>query len=366
MTDVLPADQGGLELLMATLYLTEQYSLVKIEGEALRVQFPAERASKQPGKVVRVPLAKIEQVMVLGDITLTTPALHALLERRIAVHYLSARGRSYGALTADWGKNSGVRLAQYALFGDVARRFTVARQCVAGKLLNMRTTLLRYARSRDESAAIEAAAGTIRTCLRAMARLPVPGAIDPADRMHGFGPLLGFEGSASAAYYGVFGALLKGAWGFAGRVKRPPTDPINALLSFGYTVLTNQIVSLVHAVGLDPGLGVLHQPGFGKPALALDLIEAFRPIIVDSVVITMVNTGQITPQDFDAEIGAYRLQDDARRGFLEKLEARLSERVHHPVFGYQASYRRCIEIQARLFAKYAQGEIAQFVPFTVR
>ncbi|MFN8570254.1 MAG: CRISPR-associated endonuclease Cas1, partial [Kouleothrix sp.] len=178
MTDVLPADQGGLELLMATLYLTEQYSLVKIEGEALRVQFPAERASKQPGKVVRVPLAKIEQVMVLGDITLTTPALHALLERRIAVHYLSARGRSYGALTADWGKNSGVRLAQYALFGDVARRFTVARQCVAGKLLNMRTTLLRYARSRDESAAIEEAAGTIRTCLRAMARLPVPGAID--------------------------------------------------------------------------------------------------------------------------------------------------------------------------------------------
>jgi CRISPR-associated protein Cas1 len=304
---------------------------------------------------VRVPLNKVEQVMVLGDITLTTPALHALLERRIAVHYLSARGRSYGALTADWGKNSGMRLAQYALFGDTARRFTVARQCVAGKLLNMRTTLLRYARGREERTELQEAARTIRGCLRAIAHLPVPDAVDPTDRMHGLGPLLGLEGSASAAYYGVFGSLLKGEWDFGGRVKRPPTDPINALLSFGYTVLTNQIVSLIHAVGLDPGLGVLHQPGFGKPALALDLIEAFRPIIVDSVVITMVNIGQIKLNDLDEEVGAYRLKDDARRAFLEKLEARLNERVQHPVFGYQATYRRCIELQARLFAKYAQG-----------
>src|SRR5438128_527583 len=104
MTSETLDEQDGTEVHMATLYLTEQYSVVKIEGEALRVQFPAERASRQAGKVVRVPLAKVEQVMVLGDITLTTPALHALLERRIAVHYLSARGRSYGALTADWGK----------------------------------------------------------------------------------------------------------------------------------------------------------------------------------------------------------------------------------------------------------------------
>ena len=356
----------GVETLMATLYLTEQYSVVKVEGEALRVQFPVERASKQPGKVVRVPLNKVEQVMVLGDITLTTPALHALLERRIAVHYLSARGRSYGSLTADWGKNSGVRLAQYALFGDTTRRFTVARQCVAGKLLNMRTTLLRYARSREDNTDLHDAARTIRACLRNMAHLPIPTTVDLSDRMHGLGSLLGLEGSASAAYYGVFGSLLKGEWGFAGRVRRPPTDPINALLSFGYTVLTNQIVSLLHAVGLDPGLGVLHQPGFGKPALALDLIEAFRPIIVDSVVITMVNIGQIAPKDFDVEVGAYRLKEAARRAFLEKLEARLHERVQHPVFGYQTSYLRCIELQARLFAKYAQGEIPQFVPFTVR
>ncbi|NJN18905.1 MAG: type I-D CRISPR-associated endonuclease Cas1 [Oscillochloris sp.] len=345
---------------MATLYLTEQYTLVKVEGEALRVQ----PSGSKPGQVVRVPINKIEQVMVLGEVTLTTPALHVLLERRIPVHYLTAHGRSRGALIADWGKNSGVRLAQYALCREPMRSFAVARQCVAGKLHNMRTVLLRYARGRDDGSTLQEAAQTIQRCLRELARLETP--TDTSDRMHGLGPLLGFEGSGSAAYYGVFGHLLKGDWSFAGRVKRPPTDPVNALLSFGYTVLTNQVVSLVHAIGLDPGLGVMHQPGFGKPALALDLVECFRPIIVDSVVITMINTGQITPQDFDAELGAYRMRDSIRRSYLEKLEARLNEQIQHPIFGYRTTYRRCIELQGRIFAKHAQGEIEQYVPFKVR
>jgi len=366
MSDDLPSAQTGTEVFMATLYLTEQYSVVKVEGEALRVQLPTDRATKQAGKVVRIPLAKVDQVMVLGDITLTTPALHVLMERRIAVHYLSAHGRSYGALTADPAKNAGLRLAQYGLHRDMPRRFAAARQCVAGKLLNMRTSLLRYARARDSAPTLDAAAQQIRGCLRTLARLEPPALIDPNDRMNGLGQLLGLEGSASAAYYGVFGELLRGDWTFPGRVKRPPTDPVNALLSFGYTVLSNQAVSLVCAVGLDPAIGVLHQPGFGKPALALDLMEEFRPLIVDSVVITMINTGQVALSDFTDALGAYRLKDEPRKQFLIKLEERLNTRVQHPVFGYQATYRRCIELQARLFAKYAQGELERYTPFTVR
>lgn len=350
----------GVEIHMATLYLTEQYTNVRLEGETLRIQPSGGRG----GDVVRVPLNKVEQVMVLGEVTLTTSALHALMERRIPVHYLTAWGHSRGALVADWGKNSGVRLAQYALYRDHARSFAVARECVAGKLLNMRTLLLRYARGRDDDMALQEAAQTIKRCLRELARLTPPA--DTSDRMHGLGPLLGLEGSGSAAYYGVLGGLLKGDWHFVGRVKRPPTDPVNAVLSFGYTLLTNQVVSLIHAIGLDPGLGVLHQPGFGKPALALDLVEMFRPIIVDSVVLTMINTGQLTPGDFVEELGTYRLRDNARRSFIEKLEARLNEQIQHPLFGYRVSYRRCIELQGRLFAKYAQGEIARYVPFTVR
>jgi CRISPR-associated protein Cas1 len=353
---------AGVEVMMATLYLTEQYTLVKVEGEALRVQ----PSGGRPGQVVRVPINKVEQVMVLGEVTLTTPALHALLERRIPVHYLTARGRSCGALLADYGKNSGVRLAQYALCRDPARSFAVARACVAGKLLNMRTLLLRYARGRedDEAERLHESAQTIRRCLRELTRLAAP--LDTSDRMHGLGSLLGLEGSGSAAYYGVFGQLLKGGWSFPGRVKRPPTDPVNALLSFGYTLLTNQVVSLVYAVGLEPGLGVMHQPGFGKPALALDIVECFRPIIVDSVVLTMINTGQLGANDFVDELGAIRLKDGARRSFIEKFEARLSESVQHPLFGYKTSYRRCIELQARLFAKHAQGEIERYMPFVVR
>ena len=350
----------GVEICMATLYLTEQYSLVKLEGEALRVQPSGGRA----GYVVRVPLNKIEQIMIIGDVTLTTPALHALLERRIPVHYLTAYGRSCGALVGDWGKNSGVRLAQYAFCRDSTRSFDVARACIAGKLLNMRTLLLRYARAREEAETLLEAAQTIKRCLRELAKLSPP--TDTSDRMHGLGPLLGLEGSGSAAYYHVFGQLLKGDWTFPGRIKRPPTDPLNALLSFGYTLLTNQVVSLVHAVGLDPGIGVLHQPGFGKPALALDLVECFRPIIVDSVVITMINTGQIGKEDFDSELGAYLLKDKARRSFIEKFETRMSEVVQHPLFNYRVSYRRSIELQARIFAKHTQGEIERYIPFTVR
>ena len=350
----------GHEILMATLYLTEQYNYVKLDGESLRIQ----GKNTQPGHVVRIPLNKIEQIVVLGDITLSTGAIQALLERRIAVHYLSIYGKSYGALLADWGKNSGVRLAQYRCWGDSERSFAIAKQCIAGKLINMRTITLRYARNRDDGSAISAATDEIQQSLRQLARLRAPS--DTSDRMHGLGPLLGIEGNASAAYYRVFGAFLKGDWEFAGRVKRPPTDPVNALLSFGYSLLTNQVVSLIHAVGLDPGLGVLHQPGFGKPALALDLMEGFRPIVVDSVVITLLNTGQIKTNDFREELGAYRLKDEARRTFIEKIENRMNETVQHPLFKQPISYRRCIEVQIRLFAKHIQGEIDYYPPFTVR
>lgn len=349
---------------MATLYLTEQYSYVKLEGETLRIQGQQRGGRSHPRDQIRIPLAKVEQVMVLGDVTLSTPALQALLERRIAVHYLNAYGRSYGALLADWGKNSGLRLAQYRLYCDPERSFVVARSSLLAKLGNMRTLLLRHARTRDEAQQLQQAAEQIQQAMLEIKRLQAPS--QNGDRMHGLGPLLGLEGHASAVYYACFDQLLKGGWQFPGRVKRPPTDPINALLSFGYSVLTNQIVSLCHAVGLDPGLGMLHQAGFGKPALALDLIEAFRSIIVDSVVITMVNTGQVSPNDFENQLGAYRLSDDARRTFIQKLEARLDEKIKHPLFGYNVSYRRSIELQARIFAKYAQGEIAEYRSFIVR
>jgi CRISPR-associated protein Cas1 len=170
--------------------------------------------------------------------------------------------------------------------------------------------------------------------------------------------ILGMEGSGSATYFGSFGRLLSDPkqWPFPGRVKRPPADPVNSLLA-------RAVASAVQTVGFDHYLGYLHSSFYGRPALALDLMEEFRPIIVDSVVLTVLNNRMFTPNDFVVELGAYRLKDERRKVFFTKFEERLNEEVSHPLFGYKASYRRCLELQARLLVKYLTGELEQYLPF---
>jgi len=366
MTDDAPIFYSdGVEVAMGTLYLNEQYSLVKQEGEALVVDIPAHTATGRERRKVRVPLIKVDQVVIFGDITLTASAMRTLLERRVAVHYLSKHGRPYGSTTPDPSKNAALRVAQHQAFNDPQRRFVLARTFVQGKLRNMRTVLLRYERKHEDGTAA-AAAHQIKAAQQTLARLPVPTAVDSDDRMHGLGPLFGYEGDGSSAYFRALGSVFAPPWEFHGRVRRPPRDPVNALLSFGYVLLTQQAVSLISMVGLDPFIGFLHSPGFGKPALALDLIEEFRPLVVDPVVVTLLNTGALRPLDFEDELGAIRLRDDARKRFLEKLEERLTSTIHHPVFGYTTTYRRCIELQARLIAKALLGEIPSYPSFVVR
>ena len=151
--------------------------------------------------------------------------------------------------------------------------------------------------------------------------------------------ILGMEGAGSAAYFRCFEKLLSDPrqWPFSGRVRRPPTDPVNSLLSFGYSLLANRVASTVQLVGFDHFVGYLHSSFYGRPALALDLMEEFRPIIVDSVVLTLLNNRMLTPKDFVIEVGAYRLKDDRRKVFFTKFEERLNEEVSHPVFGYKTT-----------------------------
>jgi len=172
----------------------------------------------------------------------------------------------------------------------------------------------------------------------------------------------------SAAYFSCFGKLLSDPrqWPFPGRVKRPPTDPVNALLSFGYSLLTNKVASAIQLVGFDHFVGYLHSSFYGRPALALDLVEEFRPIIVDSVVLTMLNKRMLTLNDFVVELGAYRLKDEQRKVFFTQFEERLNEEVIHPLFGYKATYRRCLELQARLLAKVLTGEIDEYPPLLIK
>jgi CRISPR-associated protein Cas1 len=180
--------------------------------------------------------------------------------------------------------------------------------------------------------------------------------------------ILGIEGAGSAVYFRSFGKLLANQqqWPFPGRVKRPPTDPVNALLSFGYALLTNKVASVVQLVGFDHFVGYLHSSFYGRPSLALDLVEEFRPVIVDSVVLTLLNNRVFTVNDFVVELGAYRLKDVPRKLFFTRFEERLNEEIVHPLFGYKVTYRRCLELQARLLAKALTGEIDAYPPLLIR
>jgi CRISP-associated protein Cas1 len=342
---------------------------VKKDGDTLVVYVPEDKDRQIEARKIRVPLIKVDQVVVFGDSTLTSPALAALLTQHAEVCFLTSYGSFIGRLSPEFSKNSLIRLEQHRAHNDPARSVALARAFVTGKLNNLRTLLLRTNRKRDE-AALEAAANTIKNALDQVALVHSDGA-PPPDPSHPQadtpqGRLLGLEGAASAAYFGVFDRLLLDDWGFARRTRRPPTDPINALLSYAYTLLMHQVSAAINIVGLDPYVGYLHSSQYGKPALALDVMEEFRPVIADSVVLTLVNNGMIKRADFVEEFGAFRLTDAARRTFLTKFEERLSTEVQHPTFKYKATYRRCLELQVRLVAKWLTGEIPEYPAFEVR
>ena len=362
---------------MPTLYLTEEYALVRRDGEdCLLVQIPERRAkdgaTPSPARKERVPLIKIDEVVVLGEVTLTASALHLLLERDIEITFLGHYGQFKGRLSPPFSKNAILRMAQYRAHQDMTKRCELARRFVIGKLANQRTMLQRYNR-RQSDAEIRQAIEQMGHLQRQLAdllleKVHVAQRLASGDNRIAGTPLetiLGLEGAGSAAYFGSFGKLLSDPkqWPFPGRVKRPATDPVNALLSFGYALLTNKVASAVQLVGFDHFVGYLHSSFYGRPALALDLMEEFRPIIVDSVVLTLLNNRMFTVDNFVVELGAYRLKDERRKVFFTKFEERLNEEINHPVFGYKVTYRRCIELQVRLLAKFLTGEIEEYAPF---
>lgn len=331
---------------MATLYLNEQQSIIKKRDGYLIVQYPDKQKKE-------VPLINVSQVVVSGDITLTTPALHCLLERGIEVCFLSLYGQFRGRLSPPIAKNAALRRDQYCMHADPQKALFIAQACVRGKLSNMRTLLLRANRQlQDEE--INKATSDIQRMVQQAAQTKY------------LGSLLGIEGHGSAAYFGVFGNLLRGPLSFTRRRRRPPTDPVNALLGLGYTLLAHQVSSAIQVVGLDPYAGFLHQTRHGRPALALDLMEEFRPIIVDSVILNICNHHILSERDFQEELGVVLLKPEARKKFYRKFEERLQEEIVHPRFEYRTSYRRCIELQVRLLGKYLTGEIPTYPPLSVR
>jgi len=358
-----------MEFTMATLYLTEQQTLVKKDGDTLVVHIPENKETGTAKRKVRVPLIKIERVVVQGNSTLTSPAIAALMEQHAEVTFLNRYGRFQGHLAPTFSKNGQLRLAQTAAHHDPVQHHHFTQAFVRGKLQNMRTMLMRANRKRQNDHITTAVAALQQIIQDVDATRPDPHMPDPAHPQTNsvYGTLQGLEGSGTAHYFNSFKHLLNDPSLYNGRTRRPPRDPVNALLSYGYTILLNQIMSAICTVGLDPYIGYLHTSQYGKPALALDLMEEFRPLIVDSTVIAIFNNNILHRKHFTEELGgAYRLSDYGRRTFLTKLESRFDETITHPTFNYKVTYRRSLELQARLLAKTLLTEIPAYPPFITR
>lgn len=357
-----------MELEMATLYLTERQTLVKKDGDTLLVAIPADPESGRAKRDVRVPLMKIERVVVQGNVTLTSPALAALMEQRAEVSFLNEHGRFQGQLTPAFSRNGQLRLAQTAAHVDAARAHGLARAFVVGKMTNMRTMLLRANRKRERPELAQAAEAIRRAMTEAAAIPPDATPPDPARPQadSAYGRLQGQEGAATAHYFGCFRHILNRPELFNGRSRRPPRDPANALLSYGYTILLNQVTSAICAVGLDPYVGYLHSTQYGKPALALDLMEEFRPL-ADRLALSLVNRLQIGEADFALrEGGAVMLEGDARKQVVIAFQERKQEALTHPLLAESLPLGLVPLVQARLLARHLRGEADHYAPFRMR
>ena len=336
------------------LYVDEPGCAIKKTGERILV-------AKENEIIRDIPLIHLGQVVISGNVNLTTPAMQTLLHEGIPVVFLSAYGRYHGALTPQVSRNSLLRRAQHRVADNAERCLALSKAFVHGKIWNMRTMLQRRKWRAEKGA--EDALTPLLASIKAMHRMQkrIPRATELTQ-------LLGIEGNASAEYFRSFAFMLKSemGFGFERRSRRPPADATNALLSFAYSLLTADVMAAIQIVGMDPYIGFFHQVKYGKPCLALDLMEEFRPIIADSVVITLINTRQITLDDFEQSHGGWYLKSSARKKFYAAYETRKNETLTHPVFKYKLSFRRAMELQARLLAKYLTDEIDAYTPLTVR
>lgn len=299
-----------------------------------------------------IRLRDIDHVAVFGNVQLSTQAIQSLIQADIPITYHSSGGWFIGQTTGHSHKNVMIRKAQFQLAGSVDGSLAIAQHFVSGKILNSRTLLRRNARNIEPS---------ILTKLKYLSQ--------KVFQTVTLEELIGIEGAAAQLYFSHFPLMLKGhglTFDWNHRNRRPPKDPVNALLSLGYAILAKQFTVTALAVGLDPYLGFLHQPKYGKPALALDIMEEFRALIVDSTVITTMNTGEISDTHFISRNGAVSLTAPGRMIFINALERRLNTEVTHPVYGYKVSYRRAFEIQARILSKALIGEIPTYKPFQTR
>ncbi len=339
-----PSDDPALPL-----YVQTPGARLRKSGECLVVETKEE--------TVEVPLIDVSQVALFGPVSVTTPALHALMRAEVPVSWFSTGGWFLGHTVGTGHGNVAVREAQYRAAFDERSRLAFARDLVVAKVRNSRTMLRRNWRVSGDA---EAKNGALARLKRIAQRVP---------RAQDSQQLLGIEGEAAAIYFTCFENMIAAdlaGFSFSTRNRRPPTDPVNAMLSLAYALLTRVFTTAISATGLDPYMGLYHRPRHCRPALALDLMEPFRPIVADSCVIQAVNNGEVKPGDFVFNGPACSLKTGGRKAFIAAFERRMEQETTHPLFGYRVSMRRLIEVQARLLARHLQGEIVPYPHYLPR
>jgi len=331
----------------AVLYITAQGSRLTRTGERLLVR-------GKDGKIASdIPLFRLQEVVCFGCVEFSCSALTALVRRGIDVVFLTVDGRFKCRLSNLQPKAVNCRLRQYCRAGEPAFRLRQAQTIVRGKMHNSRVWLLRQNRNRDDAVAAQIMG--VKTC------------IDLVDRASTINELMGIEGTGARNHFDALKRLLKQDLGFSGRVRRPPTDPVNAMLSFAYTLLFNRVLSAVEQGGLDPMLANLHAFEDRRPSLALDLMEEFRVPVVDSIVMAMVNRVEVGPGDFTMLSGkGIRMSEIAIGKLVRAFQARLSEQLPHPVNGKSYSFREMIVQQAWQYKSVVLGEADEYRPIAIR
>ncbi len=344
------------------LYLNTQGYRVGCKDEVLQV--------KDKDRVIEeVRMRDVSHVALFGNLQISTQAIQALCEQEVPVTYFSMGGWFYGITRGHSLKNVFLRMEQFRLARDEMTCLALARQFVHGKIRNHRTLLMRNH--------LEPPEAIIAKLKRAS---------EDALTAASIAELLGIEGAAASQYFQQFNGMVKVEeddlpglempgpsaeqrafnFNFSHRNRRPPTDPVNAMLSLAYSLLAKDCTLAALAVGFDPYLGFYHQPRFGRPALGLDLMEEFRPLIAESTVLSCINNRVVTETDFVRAGQAVNLSAPGRKRFFQTYEQRMSSLITHPLFDYKVSYRRALELQARLLAKTLTGEIADYIPLLTR
>jgi CRISPR-associated protein Cas1 len=329
------------------LYVTEQGSVLGKDKGRIEV-------TKHGERLASVRLLDVSQVCIYGNAQISTQLLRELFAREVPICWFSHGGWFSGLAEGLPGRNVELRRRQTIVAAQGG--LDIARRIVRGKVLNSRTLLRRNTRDRSD---------TVLAQLKALA--------DQALEVDSVGSLLGVEGTAARIYFGSFASMLRedkrlpgGAFTFEGRNRRPPMDPVNCLLGYVYGLLTKELTATAYGIGFDPYQGFYHRPRFGRPALALDLAEEFRPLIAESVVVNLVNNGEVTAGDFLVRAGGVALTPNGRKAVVAAYERRMATELQHPLFGYKVSYRRILEVQCRLLAAHLLGEIPAYVPVTTR